>query len=217
MTLEQRVRALSPRQRDLLARNLAQAAGTSARRLIAYVVTDPRRPAEAAELRDYLGTVLPEYMVPASFLLLQEWPRLPNGKIDRQALQAAAPGAARAGRGAFVPPSDEPERAVARIWKELLGVEAVGADDNFFDLGGHSLLLVRLQSRLRGEFGAELSIVDLFRYATVRGLAAALRAAAGAGEPPAAERGGIEERAAKRRELLRRRPASGGDYAEPGS
>jgi nonribosomal peptide synthetase DhbF len=94
------------------------------------------------------------------------------------------------------------EARIAGIWRELLGVEEVGAEDNFFDLGGHSLLAVRLQARLAGELGRELRVVELFQHPTVRALAALLQGEAG---PEAVEEG--EERGGARRAALERRLA----------
>ncbi len=121
-------------------------------------------------LRNYLREKLPEHMVPAAFVPLEALPLTPNGKLDRRALPA--PEQARPDQeGTFVAPRNEVEGKIAAAWQETLGLERVGIDDNFFDLGGHSLLLVRLHSRLQELLGAELSLVDLFRFPTVASLA----------------------------------------------
>ncbi|HEU4883763.1 MAG TPA: phosphopantetheine-binding protein, partial [Longimicrobium sp.] len=146
-------------------------------RLVAYVVGD----AEAGVLREHLRRELPEYMVPAAFVPLERLPLTPSGKLDRKALPAPEY-AADADR--YVAPRTEAERKVAAVWGEVLGVESVGAYDRFFDLGGHSLLLVRVQARLREAFGQPVPITHLFRYLTVTALAAALEAPAP--EPAAA-------------------------------
>jgi len=138
------------------------------RRLVAWVAGD----VPAAELRARLGETLPAPMVPSAFVMLKALPRTANGKLDRKALPPPeAPAAGAAG----VAPANETERAVAAIWREVLGVERVGPRDNFFDLGGHSLLLVRVHDRLRTELGADLPLVDLFRYPDVASLARRLR------------------------------------------
>jgi amino acid adenylation domain-containing protein len=147
------------------------------KRLVAYVVGG----VEADELREHLRHSLPGYMVPEAFVPLERLPLTPNGKLDRKALPAPEY-AADADR--YVAPRTGAERKVAAVWAEVLGVESVGAHDRFFDLGGHSLLLVRVQARLREAFGQPVPITHLFRYLTVSALAAALDAPAP--EPAAA-------------------------------
>ncbi|HEX9941014.1 MAG TPA: phosphopantetheine-binding protein, partial [Thermoanaerobaculia bacterium] len=138
------------------------------KRLAGYVV--PRSPAPtAAELRAFLSGALPEPLVPSDLLFLDVLPLTPHGKVDRRALPAPS---GRSGAGMeHVPPRDEAERAVAAIWREALGIEKVGAHDNFFDLGGHSLVLARVHVLLKEQLGREVSMVDLFRYPTVAALA----------------------------------------------
>lgn len=124
-------------------------------------------------LRMFLQKRLPTYMMPSSMLLLDSLPLTPNGKLDRRALPD--PGHDRPeGVGSFVPPQTEIEKTVAHIWQEVLGVEKVGLHDNFFDLGGHSLLLVQLHAKLRKTFKTELSIIDLFSLPTVTSLVKSL-------------------------------------------
>jgi len=168
------------------------------RRLVAYVVGQ----ADAEALRAHLRRSLPEHMVPAAFVVLDALPLTPSGKLDRRALPAPAPvGAARR-----LAPGTGMEARVAAIWRELLGVEAVGAEDNFFDLGGHSLLAVRLQARLAGELGRELRVVELFQHPTVRALAALLQGGAGPGAVEEGEaRGGARQAALGRLQARRRR------------
>ena len=144
--------------------------GTGHRRLAAYLV-----PAEgaavpgAAELRELLGRSLPEHMVPATFTALDALPLSSSGKVDRRALPA--PEAGPRAESAYVPPRTEAERQVARIWAEVLGVERVGAEDNFFEAGGDSILSIRLVSRLRTELGADVSPRAVFSTPTVADLA----------------------------------------------
>jgi acyl carrier protein len=108
--------------------------------------------------------------------VLAAMPMTPNGKVDRKQLPdprvSAAPGAA-APRAASAPESAM-ETTIAGIWQEVLGLEAVGMTENFFDLGGHSLLVVQVQRRLRDATGQEVAITDMFRLPTIRGLAAHL-------------------------------------------
>jgi acyl carrier protein len=121
------------------------------------------------QLRTALGESLPEYMVPSEVVLLDEFPLLPNGKLDRRALPA--PGAARTDARGFVAPETPSETAVASIWMEVLGLRRVGVEANFFDLGGHSLLATQVVSRLRSALGVEVALRALFEHQTVRTLA----------------------------------------------
>ncbi len=129
------------------------------RALAAYVVaSDGDRPSTAA-LREHLGTALPDYMVPSRFVWLDALPMTPNAKVDRKALPEPADMAAPA---ALVPPQGEAEQRLAGLWREILGVEAIGRHDSFFDLGGHSLLVARLLRRVADEHGRTLSMADFF-------------------------------------------------------
>ncbi|MGN9909815.1 amino acid adenylation domain-containing protein [Phytohabitans sp. LJ34] len=133
-------------------------------RLVAYL---ERAGATEPPIRERLAGTLPEYMLPAQVVWLDALPRMAHGKVDRSALPApsAAPGAA------FVPPDGPVEEAIAEVWRDLLGVERVGAHDDFFALGGHSLLAIQVVSRLRGRLPAPVTAMDLFKHPTVRGLA----------------------------------------------
>jgi len=138
-------------------------------------------------LREHLEEKLPDYMIPASFVLLDALPLTANGKVDRRALPA--PDETRPEHGSdFVAPSTPIEELLGRLWAELLGIESVGMRDDFFALGGHSLLATRLVSRIRESFGVELPVRSLFETPTVRDLAghveAALRDRTGEQAPP---------------------------------
>ena len=112
-------------------------------------------------------------MIPSAFVVLNSIPRTPNGKVDRRALPA--PDQTRPELGAiFVTPRNELEASIAAIWQRVLRVEQVGRNDNFFDLGGHSLLLVQVHSALLNTFPA-VAMLDLFRYPTIKSLAEYLR------------------------------------------
>ena len=146
------------------------------KRLVAYVVT-AARPREAwealvEELRAHLRARLPEYMVPTVFVPLDALPLGPNGKVDRRALPA--PEQALAERRTFVAPRTPTEEAVAAIWVELLGLPAVGAHDNFYELGGDSLLATQVLSRVREALAVELPLQTLFESVTLGALAAAV-------------------------------------------
>jgi amino acid adenylation domain-containing protein len=163
---------------------LLRADGGGEGRLVAYVVGD----ADAESLRPHLRQSLPEHMVPAAFVALDRLPLTPSGKLDRRALPApAAPSAARQRM-----PETELEARLARVWGQVLGVESVGVEDSFFDLGGHSLLLIQLQARLAAELGRDFAVIELFQYPTVRALAAHLQAAS-QGAPAADDGGALDE------------------------
>ncbi|HSK75059.1 MAG TPA: amino acid adenylation domain-containing protein [Thermoanaerobaculia bacterium] len=140
--------------------------------LAAYVVPAAGAALAARELRAFLRERLPDSMVPATFTLLPELPLTPNRKVDRKALPAPDRGEENA---AFVPPETDLEREIAAVWQEVLGVDRVGVHDNFFEIGGHSLLLVRLLSRLQEALKADLSLMDLFSHPNVHAQAEHLR------------------------------------------
>ncbi|MEC1777365.1 non-ribosomal peptide synthetase [Bacillus mojavensis] len=138
------------------------------RRLVAYLVVSSAL--DIAELRRYVGASLPDYMVPAAFMEIDELPLTPNGKLDRKALPAPDFSASVTDRG----PRTPQEEILCDLFAEVLGLARVGIDDSFFELGGHSLLAARLMSRIRETMGAELGIAKLFDEPTVAGLAAHL-------------------------------------------
>jgi amino acid adenylation domain-containing protein len=168
-------------------------------RLVGYVAAADGAPApDTAALRAHLRARLPDYMVPTLIIAMDALPLSPNGKVDRKALPAPA----AEPRAATRPPTGA-ERRIAKVWEELLGVETVGVDDNFFDIGGHSMLVARMQERLHAELGREVSIVELFQFPTIAALAAHLDAGGGPAQPaaPPAE---AAERGSSRREMMRR-------------
>lgn len=118
-----------------------------------------------AGLRDFLKSHLPEYMIPGHLIPLDKFPTTPNGKIDRKNLPE--PNLTGARSESFVKPGTPLEEKLAAIWRDILGHEQVGIHDNFFDLGGHSLLLVRLHKQISLIPGAQLSVVDLFKHVTI--------------------------------------------------
>ena len=125
------------------------------------------------ELRAFLKDRLPDHMAPSTYVMLEQFPLTPGGKIDRLALPAPAPVIAK-GPNYAARPQTATEEALQGIWRELLQVESVDRNDNFFDLGGHSLLLVRLRRKLAEIFHQEFAITELFRYPTISSLAARL-------------------------------------------
>ena len=148
---------------------VAAADGATGRRLAAYVV--PAVPGEDLAtdgLRQALAEHLPEHMVPGVWMLLPALPLSPNGKVDRRALPAVE---ARQERAAYVAPASGLERSIAALWQEVLGLDRVGINESFFDLGGHSLSMMKLQGLLAERLGREVPMVDLFSSPTVGSLA----------------------------------------------
>ncbi|HKI01750.1 MAG TPA: amino acid adenylation domain-containing protein [Thermoanaerobaculia bacterium] len=155
---------------------LAQEAGAADRALVAYVVSDLDPETAERELRDGLKARLPEYMVPAAFVLLDAMPLTPNGKIDRRALLASG-GVAFEAREGYVAPRNPVEESLAAIWAQILKVERVGVYDNFFELGGQSLLATQVVSRIREAFEVDLPVRALFQKPDVAGLSEAIETA----------------------------------------
>lgn len=139
-------------------------------RLVAYLQTAGRPKSNAVALRRALAARLPAYMMPSSFVMLDAFPTAPNGKVNRGALPQ--PDTFRPDlETPFAPASNEIEQKTADAWSDILGVDAVGIHDNFFDLGGHSLAAARIVSRLSDTFGQQLSLAALFESPTVAALA----------------------------------------------
>jgi amino acid adenylation domain-containing protein len=169
-------------------------------RLVAYVVQNASAPDGdlVSSLRQHLRERLPEYMVPGAFMVVAALPLLPNGKIDRHALpdprQIESPNSDAA-------PRNTTEARIQQVWLEVLQIDCVGTHDNFFDVGGHSLLLAAVHARLLGIFNREIASVDLYQYPTISALAKRLDD--GAGEQRPLQH--IAERARKQKEILNRR------------
>jgi hypothetical protein len=130
-------------------------------------------------LRRFLTARLPEYMVPSVFVTLETLPLTPNGKVNRRALPA--PEGTRPNlEMAYVPPQTNLEQVIASIWQEVLQLSAIGIHDNFFEVGGTSLLLVQVHSKLREELNQDVPVVELFRSPTIHALAQSLGRGPGA-------------------------------------
>jgi amino acid adenylation domain-containing protein len=175
-------------------------------RLVAYLTlagtAAPTTAPTTADLRGYLKEKLPDYMVPSVFVTVEEFPLTPNGKVNRKALPA--PQTARVETSVHhVTPRNDVERRVAAIWQAVLRVEKVGVTDNFFDLGGHSLLIVQVHNQIKRSFETNLTIAQLFQYPTVEALAAYLqKPQTAAGSPtgsPAGNLQKVQDRAALQR------------------
>lgn len=140
------------------------------KRLVAYVVAAAQTTPVAGELRDYLKERLPEYMAPSVFVMLDEMPLTPNGKIDRRALPAPDTTRPEMTRS-FVAPRNAIEETLAGIVLKVLNLQQVGVHDDFFELGGHSLLATQVISRLREAFHVELPLREIFEHPTIGELA----------------------------------------------
>jgi amino acid adenylation domain-containing protein len=147
---------------------IARQYGPGDLRLVAYFSAD--RPLKVAELRAHLGKRLPDYMIPSVFVPMAELPHTPNGKVDRKALPAPEQEEPQTP----VAPRTSVEERLAELWCAVLRVRQVGVNDDFFDLGGHSLMAAQLITRIRREFGVELPLRAIFAHSTVAALAAAI-------------------------------------------
>jgi len=155
------------------------------------------------ELRRFLEARLPSYMVPSRFVTRQDLPMTPTGKIDRRALVLDSHSPEHS-RERYVAPASQPEKLCATAWEEVLHLDRVGVHDNFFDLGGDSLLITQARVRLRSLFHRDIAIVDLFRYPTISALARYLED----GQPHADLREEADHRARKRRQAIQRLQAA---------
>jgi amino acid adenylation domain-containing protein len=174
------------------------------KRLVAYVVADQANGFSVRELRRSLSERLPEYMLPASFVMLEDLPLTANGKVDRRALPE--PSQYQEAASLYVPPGTELERLIAATWQEVFHVEKLSVHSNFFDLGGHSLTLVRVHSMLRNRLDKEISMIDMFRYPTISSLSDYLsreQSIRTEVEPPRYQQ--IYDRAEKQKDALTRR------------
>ncbi len=200
-TILERIDRLSEAQRALLRLRLGgtERATAGESRLVGYIVPRGERRDLAPDLREFLRERLPDYMVPGAWIVIDSFPMTSRGKVDRAALQGMARSAWPAESRGGVPRNDC-ERAIADIWKEVLGLPVMGLQDNFFDLGGHSLLLPKVLARVRELAQREVSMVDLFRYPTVQALAAYV-----AGESRPVEEGDSGDHAKGKREAGIRR------------
>ncbi|MCZ6834527.1 MAG: LLM class flavin-dependent oxidoreductase [Planctomycetota bacterium] len=171
-------------------------------RLVAYLVPVENDSIDENELREMLREMLPEYMLPSHYVVLDAYPLTPNRKVDRKALPAPDQSGSESKLEAILPTNDV-ELTIIEIWKEVLGVASAGIEDNFFDLGGHSLLAVKTHRRLAESFQRTITITDLFRYPTVRALAEFLN-----DETPGIPGASLqksEDRAETRREMMAKR------------
>ena len=149
---------------------LARADAGGGKKIAACVAVRRRAKVSAEELRAFLREKLPEHMLPSAFAFLDALPRLPNGKIDRPKLAKIADAASETSK-TYLPAKEGLQEQIAAIWGDILGAERIGVHDSFFDLGGNSLLAIRVQSRLRRDFQAEVPLLMFFETPTVARLA----------------------------------------------
>jgi natural product biosynthesis luciferase-like monooxygenase protein len=190
------------------------------RRIVAYCVRARDRQSDltAPALRAFGARTLPDYMVPAEVVFLDDLPMTPNGKVDRKRL----PDPGRPPQTEYRPPGNDTERLVAQELAGVLKADRIGVEDNFFDIGGNSLLAVQARGRLLPILGGRLSLVDIFRYPTVRGLVAALTGdgtweadgASGEGLARVRDAAGRRAEAFARQARLRRENARGRDVRQ---
>ncbi len=148
--------------------------GTNGKHLAAFIVTSDAGSPTAEELREFLKQKLPAFMLPARFVFLEQLPLLPNGKVNRKALIVPATPDRQRER-TYMAPSDQTERRLIQIWESLLGLNSIGIQDDFFELGGQSLLAVRLLAEIERDFEIQLAMPAIFQAPTVEALARAIR------------------------------------------
>lgn len=149
---------------------IAQEKENGEKYLVAYIVSQDGQRIETTAIREYLRNKLPQYMVPSAFVFMDRLPLNPNGKLDRKALPA--PDFTSVTGNDYVAPRNEIEAILADIWKEVIGIAEIGINDNFFEIGGHSLLLTQVNSKMTEVFKREFSLIEMFTYPTISALAA---------------------------------------------
>ncbi|MCA1592425.1 MAG: non-ribosomal peptide synthetase [Acidobacteria bacterium] len=179
--------------------------GHDDKRLVAYLVADSAEGAFLSDLRHFLRDQLPEYMVPSAFVMLDSMPMTPSGKVNRDALPEPSNNHHEIDT-AYVAPRTGIEQTITGVWREVFDVEKLSTHSNFFDLGGHSLSLVRVCSKLREVMNIEISMIDMFRYPTISSLAKFLSQKES--ELPRSQH--IHDRVEKQREAFMRRKQMSG-------
>ena len=179
--------------------------------LVGWLVASPEGPASEAAVRAALRERLPAVMIPSHLVWLERLPLTPNGKVDRRALPAPD----LAGSAGGEPPATALEETIAAVWADVLGRGEVGVTRSFFDVGGHSLLLVQVQARLQAQLGRPVAMLDLFAHPTVRALAAHLGGAGDDGDAAATVEAAARRAEAQRQALQRRGEARRAGGARP--
>lgn len=173
---------------------------TDKERLIAYVVCEKKFKESTEEIKQHMRQYVPNYMIPQKMIPIENLPLTPNGKVDRKALPNPNHEHFHSDRE-IVKPRKGIERDISEVWKEVLPEKDIGIYDNFFDLGGHSLLLVRVRSQLMKRFHRDISMVDMFKHPTIASLASLL----GTTEERETGHSHIQERVKKQKETMKRR------------
>ena len=140
------------------------------KRLIAYIVKKENQNTDIAQLRQYMKTKVPDYMVPSAFVFIDQFPLTPNGKIDRKVLPAPFEAEENSTKE-YIEPQTEIEKKLAAIWSEVLKLNRIGIDENFFEIGGHSMIAVTLMIKIEKELGIRLPLAILFDYSNIRDMA----------------------------------------------
>ena len=166
--------------------------------LVAYIISQDGLNIETTAIREYLRNKLPQYMIPSVFVFVDQLPLNPNGKLDRKALPA--PDFTNVTGDDYVAPRNEIEAILTDIWKEVIGVSEIGINDNFFEIGGHSLLLTQVNSKMAETFQRDFSLIEMFTYPTISALAAYV-----AGDTAGQTFSHDEDRIQKQKEAKRRR------------
>jgi acyl carrier protein len=138
--------------------------------LCAYFVAANEQPVEVSGVREYLAGRLPDYMIPAYFVQLERIPLTPSGKIDRKKLPSPEV-SIESGADRYVAPRDDREKVIVETWKQVLELEEIGVETNFFELGGNSIDVIKINARLKEIFSMDIPVVMMFRYPTVRSFA----------------------------------------------
>ncbi len=170
--------------------------------LVAYVVNKQEPLPTSDELRNYLRQKLPEYMVPAAFVVLTELPLLSNGKLNRRALPRPKKFLSQP-EAVYIPPASDLEQTIASIWQQVFNIDRVSIHTNFFDLGGNSLLVAKVHSKLRAALNSDIQIIELFKHSTIHSLAKYLSET---GDAPVLDQG--REQANLRKKMMKRRRAA---------
>lgn len=140
------------------------------KKLVGYIIKDDDKEVDIVELRQFLKSKIPDYMVPAAFVFLRQFPVTPNGKIDRKVLPSPVDAASIQVKP-FIAPQTETEKKLAEIWSSVLKINNIGTDEDFFEIGGHSLVAVTLMVKIEKELGKRLPLAILFNNSTIRDMA----------------------------------------------
>jgi aryl carrier-like protein len=171
--------------------------------LVGFVSAKDGAHLQPSELKDHLRVNLPDPMIPGHLVVLDDLPHTPNGKIDRNGLPSLASVLGqRDGNVVVADAENDLERTVLDVWRETLGMQAIGVDDNFFDIGGHSLLVVRMHRRLKEVLERQIPLTELYRFPTIRSFANSLTS-----DSSSAAMQQSADRASRRREHMERRRA----------